>query len=94
MVVRPRVIPAIPAMPSRANTAGRRPAGSAVFAVLSTDPRMETAMSAPAWRVVFCKPEPSPDCRAGVTDISSEVRAENAIVLAPPTSSRPVIATR
>ena len=39
-------------------------------------------MSAPAWRVVFCSPEPSPDWWAGVAEISSEVRAENAIVLA------------
>ena len=88
------MIPAIPATPSMANAAGRRPAGSAVFAVFSTAPRMETAMSAPAWRVVFCSPEPSPDWRGGVTDISSEVRAENAIVLAPPMSSRPAIAIR
>jgi len=77
-----------------ANATGRRPAGSPLGSpVFSTDPTMDTAMSAPAWRVVFCRPEPSPDWRAGVVDISSEVSAENAIVLAAPVSSRPVIAT-
>jgi hypothetical protein len=80
----------MPAMPRMANVAGRRPAGSAVF---STDPRMDMAMRAPAWRVVFCKPEPIPDCLAGVADTSSDVRAENAIVLAPPVSGRPAMAT-
>jgi hypothetical protein len=60
---------------------------------LSTEPRTDTAIRAPDWRVVFCRPEPSPDWPDGTLDISSEVSAENAIVLAAPVSSRPVAAT-
>jgi hypothetical protein len=54
---------------------------------------MDTAMSAPACRVVFCSPEPSPVWPGGTLDTSSEVSAENAIVLADPVSSRPASAT-
>jgi hypothetical protein len=56
---------------------------------LSTDPITDTATSAPVCRVVFCSPDASPDCAVGTLAMSSEVSAENAIVLAPPTSSRP-----